>query len=249
MAEALRSTALAGVAHGFMTRRGGVSTGAVAGLQCGFGADDDEAAVVENRRRAVEAVAPGARLVTPYQVHSSRAVIVKDPWSCDERPEADALVTDRAELVIAIVTADCCPVLLADRTAGVVGAAHAGWRGAHGGVIEATVEAMEEVGARKSDISAALGPTIAQSSYEVDERFRSQFAPADRRFFACGREGHWQFDLPGYVASRLERCGIGRIDDLGLDTYSDPDRFYSYRRATHRGEATYGRLMSVIALT
>jgi len=248
LAEALRSPALEPVPHGFLTRHGGVSTGAVAGLQCGFGAGDDEAAVERNRRLAVETVAPGATLVTPYQVHSPEAVVVTEPWSRDERPEADAVVTDRPGLVLGIVTADCCPVLLADPHAGVVGAAHAGWRGARGGVIEATIGAMHSLGARTDRIAAAIGPTIAQASYEVDAAFRAKFGGADDRFFVPGREAHWQFDLPAYVASRLQKAGVERIDDLALDTYADPDRFYSYRRATHRGEADYGRQLSLIAI-
>ncbi len=231
-----------------MTRRGGVSTCAVAGLQCGFGAGDDEEAVRANRARAVAAVAPGAALVTPYQVHSPDAVVVDEPWAWENRPKADAVVTDRPGLVLGIVTADCAPVLFADTEAGVVGAAHAGWRGAHGGVLEDTLTAMESLGARRGRIVAAIGPTIAQASYEVDAGFRDRFGDGDGRFFAPGRAGHWQFDLPAYVASRLRDAGTGRIDNLARDTYAEPDRFYSFRRATHRGEPNYGRQLSVVAL-
>ncbi len=248
MAEALQAGVLAGAAHGFMTRRGGVSTGDAAGLQCGFGAGDDPAAVAENRRRAAEAVLPGAALVSVHQVHSPDVATVAEPWSDDARPHADALVTDRPGVLLAIVTADCAPVLLADRTAGVVGAAHAGWRGAHGGVIANTVEAMVALGAAHERIAAAIGPCIAQPSYEVDDGFREQFTEADVRFFGPGEAGHWQFDLPGYVAARLRMAGVDTVEDLALDTYADPARFYSYRRATHRGEANYGRLISLIGL-
>ena len=239
---------LAGTRHGFMTRAGGVSTGAVAGLQCGFGAGDDEDAVRANRALAVEAVAPGGRLVTPYQVHSPDVAIVTAPWAWADRPRADAVVTERPGLVLGVVTADCAPVLFADAEAGVVGAAHAGWRGAHGGVLENTLAAMESLGARRERIVAAIGPTIAQQSYEVDAGFRAQFAPADAMFFAEGRNDHWQFDLPGYVAARLRTAGLARIDDLARDTYAEPASFYSFRRATHLGEPNYGRQLSLIAL-
>lgn len=248
MVEALRSEALAGVRHGFMTRLGGISTGAVSGLQCGFGAGDDENAVRTNRRMAVEAVAPGAVLAAPYQVHSPEAVIVSEPWPRDERPHADAVVTDRPGIILGIVTADCAPVLLADAEAGVIGAAHAGWRGAHGGVLENTLTAMAALGARRARISAAIGPTIAQRSYEVDDSFRAQFDEEHGRFFVPGREGRWQFDLPAYVAARLVDAGVARIDDLARDTYAEPDRFYSFRRATHAGEPSYGRQISLVAL-
>ncbi|MBO9517987.1 MAG: peptidoglycan editing factor PgeF [Porphyrobacter sp.] len=246
--EVIRSGALAGVPHGFLGRRGGVSQGLVAGLNVGLGSEDAGDAVAENRRRAVAAVRSGARLVTVYQVHSPDAVVVSEPWAEDARPRADALVTNKPGLVLAVVTADCAPVLLADAEAGVVGAAHAGWRGAHGGVLENTVAAMERLGADRGRISAAIGPAIAQTSYEVDSRFRDTFESADERFFAAGREGHWQFDLEAYVAHRLRGAGIGRIDPLGLDTYADEGRFFSFRRATHRSEPDYGRQFSLIGV-
>lgn len=225
-----------------------MSRGSIAGLNVGYGAEDDVEAVAENRRRAVAAVLPGARLATLYQVHSPDAVEVREPWPHDERPRADAMVTDRPGLLLGVVTADCAPVLLADVEAGVIGAAHAGWRGAHGGVLESTVAAMERLGARASRIVAAIGPAIAQPSYEVDECFRDNFTGADERFFAPGRVGHWQFDLEGYATARLRAAGVGTIDALGLDTYADEARFFSYRRATHRGEPTYGRQFSLIGL-
>ncbi len=250
MPPAVRAAALDGVAHGFLGRRGGISRGLVAGLNAGFGADDDAAAVAENRARAVAAVMPGAVLVAPYQVHSAKAVIVDQPWAVDARPRADAVVTDRPGLVLGIVTADCAPILLADRAAGVVGAAHAGWRGAHDGVIAATIEAMEKLGAQPARINAAIGPCIAQSSYEVDLGFRQNFTGSDEgRFFAVGKAGHFQFDLEAYVAERLKHSGIGVIERLGLDTYSDEASYYSYRRATHRAEPTYGRQISLIGIS
>jgi polyphenol oxidase len=245
--EVIRAEALAGVSHGFFGRRGGVSRGVLAGLNVGLGADDEPDAVAENRRRAVEAVLPGAELVTVYQVHSPDVVRVDGPWP-DERPRADAMVTGRPGLLLGIVTADCAPVLLADNEARVIGAAHAGWRGAHGGVLENTVKAMEALGARPERIAAAIGPAIAQASYEVDEGFRARFQPEDERFFAPGAPERWQFDLEAYAADRLRRSGVGRVEGLGLDTYAAPDRFFSYRRATHRGVPTYGRQFALIGL-
>lgn len=249
--EALRARALDGVAHGFLGRRGGVSEGVCAGLNVGLGSLDDREAIRENRRRAVAAVAPDAKLVTLHQVHSADAVYVTAPFADDARPKADAMVADRPGLVLGILTADCGPVLLADREAGVVAAAHAGWKGALGGVVEATVAEMEHRGADRGRIAAAVGPCIARRSYEVDEAFLRRFAEVDpehERFFTLGREGHHQFDLEGFVLSRLAAAGLTRIEALGEDTYSQPERFFSYRRATHRGEADYGRQVSLIAL-
>ena len=246
--EVIRAHALEGVPHGFLGRRGGVSQGTVAGLNVGHGAEDDSAAVAENRRRAVTAVLPGAELATVYQIHSAEAVQVVEPWPFAERPRADAMVTDRPGLLLGVVTADCAPVLLADPDAGVVGAAHAGWRGAHGGVIASTVAAMERLGAARDRIVAAVGPAIGQPSYEVDAAFREAFEAADDRFFAAGRAGRWQFDLEGYVVARLRHAGVGTVEPLGLDTYADEARFFSYRRATHRGEPSYGRQFSLIAV-
>jgi YfiH family protein len=249
--EVIRAAALAGVPHGFLGRKGGVSTGICAGLNVGLGSSDDRAAVLENRRLAVAAVAPAARLVTLHQVHSPEALYADAPWPDDARPKADALVTDRPGLALGILTADCTPVLLADREAGVIGAAHAGWKGAFAGVIESVVAAMEERGARRERIAAAIGPVIARKSYEVDEAFLRRFAEADpenERFFTPGRAGHHQFDIEAYVLARLATAGVTRAEALGLDTYADPDRFFSYRRATHRGEPDYGRQISLIAL-
>jgi YfiH family protein len=246
--DVIRSEVLAGVPHGFLGRRGGVSQGVVAGLNVGHGADDAAEAVAEKRRRAVAAVLPGAALATVYQVHSPDVVQVAEPWPHDWRPRADAMVTDRPGLLLGVVTADCAPVLLADREAGVIAAAHAGWRGAHGGVLEATVAAMERLGARPARIAASIGPAIARRSYEVDGRFHDNFPAADKRFFSPGRAGHWQFDLEGYAAARLRAAGVGTVDPLGLDTYSDEGRFFSYRRSVHRGEPAYGRQFSLIGL-
>lgn len=250
--EIIRADSLSGVPHGFLGRSGGVSIGEVAGLNVGIGSGDDPAAVVENRRRASEAVLPGARLVTLYQVHSPDCVRVAEPWPDAERPHADALVTDHPGLLLGILTADCAPVLFADRDAGVIGAAHAGWKGASGGVVENTVTAMEALGAKRERIAAAVGPCIARSSYEVDDAFLERFVTAradDARFFAAGRPGHHQFDLEKYVAGRLNAAGIGHVEPLGRDTYTDPERFFSYRRATHRGEANYGRQIALIGLS
>ena len=247
----IRAATLDGVAHGFLGRTGGVSTGIHAGLNVGIGSDDDAAAVAENRRLASEAVLPGAALVTLYQTHSADCVTVRSPFEERLRPRADALVTDRPGLALGILTADCAPVLLADQAAGVVGAAHAGWKGAIGGVTDATILAMEALGAKRERIAAAIGPCIARASYEVDDAFARRFEahdPANERFFAEGRDGHFQFDLEAYVAHRLASAGIGRVALLGLDTYADEARFFSYRRATHRGEPGYGRQISIIGL-
>ena len=248
----IRASALDGTAHGFLGREGGVSTGIVAGLNVGLGTSDTREAIAENRRRATDAILPGAQLVTLHQVHSADACAVTAPFADDARPHADALVTDRPGLLLGILTADCVPVLLADRAAGVVGAAHAGWKGALGGVTDAAVAAMEALGADRSRIAAAIGPCIARASYEVDDAFVARFTAADpenERFFSLGRRaGHHQFDLEAYVAQRLAAAGLGRIEALGLDTYADERRFFSFRRATHRGEPDYGRQIALIGL-
>jgi YfiH family protein len=249
MPEVIRSRLLQDVPHGFLGRRSGVSQGLCWGLNVGHGSGDDAQAIAANRALAVEAVAPGAQLVTVYQVHSADSVRVTGPIPFEQRPRADAMVTDRPGLALGIVTADCTPVLFADADAGVIGAVHAGWRGALSGIVEATVGQMRELGARR--IAAAVGPTIARRSYEVDDAFHGQFLqkdPAHERFFSGGRPGHHQFDLEGFVVARIAATGIDRIEALGLDTYSDEDRFFSFRRATHRGEPNYGRQISLIAL-
>ena len=249
--EALTHPALAGAAHGFCGRRGGVSGGIHAGLNVGWGSEDDPTATAENRARAVDAVMPGARLVCAYQIHSADVVTVTEPWSETDRRPADALVTDRRGLLLGILTADCAPVLFHDRHAGVIGAAHAGWKGALAGVTDATIAAMEALGARRQAIAAVVGPCIAQKSYEVDDAFEQRFVtadPANARFFRAGRAGHGWFDLEGYVADRLRAAGVGSVGIMGEDTYGQPDRFFSYRRATHHGEPGYGREISLIGL-
>ncbi len=244
--EVIRSARLGAMPHGFLGRRGGVSVGELAGLNVGTGSSDDRAAIAENRRRALAAVAPAARLATVHQVHSAEAVYVTEPSALDDRPRADAMATDRRGVALGILTADCAPVLFADPYAGVIGAAHAGWRGALAGVTEATIAAMEALGARRERIAAAVGPCIAQASYEVDAAFRDRFG--EERWFIDARAGKSRFDLPGYVAERLRQAGIGAVDTLALDTYAEPDRFFSYRRATLRAEADFGRQLSLIAL-
>jgi len=250
--EVVTAAALGAVPHGFLGRRGGVSTGELAGLNVGHGSGDDPALIRENRRRAAEAVLPGARLLSVFQVHSPDCVVADAAgWPDDSRPHADALVTDRPGTLLGILTADCTPVLFADQEARVIGAAHAGWKGAIGGVTDSTVAAMERLGAKAERIVAAIGPCIAQQSYEVDESFRDRFLaahPANTEFFLPGRVGHYQFDLEGYVAARLRAVGVGRVETVAEDTYAQPERFYSFRRATHRGEASYGRQFSLIGL-
>lgn len=249
--EVIRATALEGIPHGFLGRRGGVSTGVHAGLNVGLGSADDREAILENRCRAADAVLPSSTLVTVFQVHSPDVVTATAPFAEDQRPHADALVTDRPGLLLGILTADCVPVLFADRQAGVVGAAHAGWKGAIKGVTDNTIAAMEALGADRARIVTAIGPCIARASYEVTDDFFWTFAtvdPANERFFSAGRPGHQQFDIEAYVAARLAAAGIARVEALGLDTYADEDRFFSYRRACHRGEPGYGRQISLIGL-
>ena len=249
--EVNRAISLGQFPHGFLGRRGGISVGDCAGPNVGFGSSDDPEAIAGNRRRAVAAIRPGAELATVSQVHSADVVVAESAWPQDSRPRADGLVTDRPGLLLGILTADCAPVLFADAEAGVVGAAHAGWRGALAGVTDTTIAAMERLGARRERIRAAVGPCIAQPSYEVDQGFRDRFLEAgddNRRFFVDGAAGKPHFDLPGYVAHRLQSAGLGRVEVLHLDTYADADRFYSYRLATHRCEADYGRQLSAIAL-
>jgi YfiH family protein len=247
--EVIRAQSLAAVPHGFLGRRGGVSSGEVAGLNVGYGSKDDRDAIKENRVRAVAALKPGNALVTVHQVHSPDVAYAERAWSQDERPHADAIVTDRPGLLLGILTADCAPVLLADVHAGVIGAAHAGWRGALAGVTDSVIAAMEQLGARRERIAAAVGPCIAQPSYEVDIQFRERFLEADEandRFFSGEAKPH--FDLAGYVVERLQRAEIGNVEAVQLDTYAEPDRFFSFRRSTHLRQSDYGRQLSAIAL-
>jgi polyphenol oxidase len=240
------------LAHAFFGRPGGVSTGVYAGLNCGPGSGDNRDHVIENRRRAM-AVLGGAQLATLYQIHSAQAVTVTAPWEIGQSPHADAMATNRPGIALGILTADCAPVLMADAEAGVIGAAHAGWKGAIAGVTDSAIAAMESLGARRACIAAAIGPCIAQVSYEVDAGFRDRFmadAAANASFFvASDRAGHFRFDLESYVAERLAMAGVGSVTTLGADTYANEERFYSFRRATHRGESDYGRDLSAITLT
>jgi len=249
--DVIHASALGNLPHGFLGRRGGVSTGVVAGLNVGTGSKDDPQAIAENRRRAIGSVLPAGRLATVFQVHSGEARYVAEPWPQDERPKADAMVTDRRGLLLGILTADCAPVLLADRAAGIVGAAHAGWRGALAGITDSAIAAMEGIGASRGRIAAAIGPCIAQPSYEVDQAFRDRFISAEAgndRFFVLAASGSWHFDLPAYVRHRLLAAGIEEVETIHLDTYSNPDRFFSFRRATHAREPDYGRQLSLIGL-
>jgi len=247
------SLALTGIRHAFFTRAGGVSTGLYESLNGGVGSRDVAANVTENRVRmaATLGVEP-FRLLTAYQTHSPDVVIVETPWTAENRPRADAIVTRMHALAIGVTTADCGPVLLAEPRARVIGAAHAGWRGALTGIVDSTVEAMERLGAARDQIRAAIGPMIRQSSYEVGPDLLARFHaddPESRRFFLpAARNGHALFDLGGYVAARLKRAGVGCVEDLGLCTYADAARFFSYRRTTHRAEADYGRHVNAIAL-
>ena len=249
--DIVRSGLLDGVPHGFFGQKGGVSKGPVAGLNCGLGSGDEPQAVETNRRLAADAVLPGAPLASVYQIHSPTAVIVTEAVPHDERPKADALVTDRRGLLLGIVTADCAPVLLADVQAGVIGAAHAGWRGATAGVTDQAIAAMMSLGAKVERIVAAIGPAIGKASYEVDHAFAERILaedPDNDRFLGEGVAGKPHFDLEAYIVARLAAAGIRRIEAMGLDTYQLEDRYYSYRRATHRIEPTYGRQLSLIGL-
>lgn len=242
---------LDGIAHGFFGRRGGVSTGDLASLNCGLGSGDDPDLIAENRRRVADAALHGAALTGVYQVHGDRCIIVDGDTELAARPEADALATRTPGLLLGILTADCVPVLFADRDAGVIGAAHAGWKGALAGVTDATLTAMERLGAKRASIAAAIGPCIGRASYEVDDGFVQRFTDADpvnERFFAAGRPGHAMFDIAAYVATRLAAAGVARIAIGGQDTYAEADDYFSYRRACHKGENSYGRQLSVIGL-
>jgi len=254
MLQAQSLSKLPGIRHGFFTRAGGVSDGVYESLNGGVGSEDSPAKVAENRARMAKhlGVTPD-RFLTCYQIHSPEVVVAETPWPSSARPRADAIVTRMPNLAIGVSTADCGPVLLADPEARVIGAAHAGWRGALTGVIEQTVAAMEKLGAGRERIVAAAGPMIRQSNYEVGQDLIDRFVATDpntiRFFKPAQRPGHAMFDLAGYVVSRLRRAEIAEIEDLGLCTYADPAQFYSYRRATHRAEPDYGRHINAIALT
>jgi YfiH family protein len=243
------------IRHGFFTRRGGVSTGIFAELNCGGRDTAEPAAIVDENRRRVAArmrVRP-EMLLSVYQVHGPRVVTVESPWIFEERPKADAMVTRARGVGLGILTADCAPVLFADVKAGVVGAAHSGWKGAFGGVLQATVAAMETLGARREHIIAVVGPTIAQASYEVDAAFHARFLERDPRheafFTPVNASGKRRFDLPGFVEFELRALELGSVECLGRDTYQEEESFYSFRRSTHRGEVDYGRQLSTITLS
>ena len=241
--------------HGFFTRQGGVSTGPYASLNCALSGQDDPAHVAENRARVTQALG-AATMVGLHQVHGAGVVTVTEPWAPGQGPRADAMVTATPGLALGIITADCTPVLLHDRAAGVIGAVHAGWRSAVGGVLEATVAAMQVLGATPAGIAAAIGPCIRQPSYEVGADLRDTVLahdPADARFFAPGRPGpglaeHWQFDLAGYCAARLAAAHVTHIDTLDADTLPDEARFYSHRRRTLAGGGVIGHQISGITL-
>jgi len=244
--------AIPGLRHAFFTREGGVSDGVYDSLNGGLGSRDDPANVAENRRRMAEqlGVAP-SHFLNVHQIHSPDAIVAAAPWETSTRPKADAIVTRAEGLAIGITTADCGPILFVDPKARVIGAAHAGWKGAITGILESTIDAMEELGAERNSMIAAIGPLIRQPSYEVGSEFVERFLDADAGnalFFLPGeRHGHAMFDLPGFIRMRLEKAGVLMIDDLGVDTYAD-ERFYSYRRSVHRKEPDYGRLVHAIAL-
>jgi purine-nucleoside/S-methyl-5'-thioadenosine phosphorylase / adenosine deaminase len=249
-AEALKSPVLR---HGFFTREGGFSQGLFASLNCGMGSGDDKDVVRKNREIAAARLnVPEPCLVTVYQVHSPEVVTVTEPFELASRPKADGMVTNVPGLALGVLTADCGPILFADTQSGVIGAAHAGWKGALGGVTSSTLNAMEKLGARRENIVAVVGPMIQTQSYEVGPEFPQRFIADDddnKRFFAPSpRPGHSMFDLAGYIAARLEREGAGQVVSLGHCTFSEEPRFFSYRRATHRAERAYGRQISAIAL-
>lgn len=239
------------IAHGFLGRKGGLSRGLYHGLNVGLGSDDDKAIIHQNRAMAADAVLPSAPLHSVHQIHSNIAVVADDKTLSDNRPKADALVTDKPGILLGILTADCVPILFADYRAGVIGAAHAGWKGAITGVSDSVIGLMESLGASRENIACGIGPCIAQKSYEVDSGFYKNFMnddPSNEHFFKAGKEEHFQFDIEAYVASRLAKAGIKNITCLGQDTYSQEEEFYSYRRSCHRSEGGYGRQISIIAL-
>ena len=253
MIQAPSLSAFQNIRHAFFTRAGGVSEGLYESLNGGIGSEDAPDKVRENRARMASILGVAStHFVTCYQIHSPDVIVAEKPWTRDNSPRADAIVTRVPGLAIGVTTADCGPILFADEQAGVIGATHAGWKGALIGVLEATIAAMETLGAQRSRISAALGPMIRQPNYEVGaefiERFKAADAANDRFFAPAARPRHAMFDLSGYIRSRLERAEIQNIEDLGLCTYADHARFFSYRRTTHRAEPDYGRHVNAIAL-
>lgn len=242
----------AAIAHGFFGRQGGVSQGIFTSLNCGVGSGDAREHVVENRGRIVAALAPGASLLTLHQVHSPKAITVDAPWEIGKGEQADAMVTNRPGLALGILTADCTPILFADAEARVIGAAHAGWKGALGGIIESTIAAMESLGAERGSIAVTTGPCISQQNYETGADFRASFLAANsqnaRFFLPSNHADHFHFDLPSFAAARLAAAGIDNVERMDVCTYAREEEFYSFRRATHRGEKDYGRQISAIVL-
>jgi len=242
-----------GIMHGFFTRRGGASSGIYASLNLGRGSNDKPESVSENRARVARDL--GVRrdhMCTLYQIHSAKVVTVTEPWPAKDAPEADAMVTATDGIALGILTADCVPVLFSDPVAGVIGAAHAGWGGALGGILENTITAMTDLGASRENINAAIGPCIHQDSYEVGAEFYDRFIESDAenaQFFKSGKPEHFWFDLPGFVQAQLDAAGIKSTQDISLDTYAEKDAFFSYRRACHQGEDDYGRQISLICLS
>lgn len=251
MIQSRKLGALKQIRHAFFTRQGGVSEGVYASLNGGIGSNDDTVSVHENRRRMSEAIG-AEHIITCYQIHSADVVVASKAWGREGAARADGIVTRAKRLAVGASAADCGPLLLADAEAGIVAAAHAGWKGALGGIAEATIAKMEGLGASRRNIVAAIGPLIRQQSYEVGPEFVKRFRDADpalgKFFIPSSRDGYSMFDLPGLIVARLTDAGIGEIDDLGLDTYSDEKRFYSYRRSVHRNEPDYGRLIAAICL-
>ncbi len=247
----LRADNLSDTAHGFFGRTGGASIGIFQSLNCGPGSGDDLAKVAENRARVMSELGGGA-LVTLHQIHSPHAITVTETWQMGKGPEADAMATNLPNIALGILTADCAPVLFADSNARVIGAAHAGWKGAISGVMESAIDAMEKLGANRARIAAAIGPCISQANYEVGPEFRDRFMQADSgnaRFFVHAEsENHFRFDLEGYAAARLDAAGIGAVSRAGACTYARERDFFSFRRATHRKETAYGRQISAIML-
>lgn len=250
----LQAQNLTPLTHGFFGRTGGFSNGIFASLNCGPGSGDDRAHIMANRHRALSELtrAPHACLLTLYQIHSAVVVIVDKSWETGQGPKADAMATNVPGLALGIMTADCAPVLLADAQAGVIGAAHAGWKGALSGVTDSVLQAMERLGANRARVVAAIGPCISQANYEVGEEFLANFEQADSTnacwFAPSDKPQHYRFDLPGYLESRLTSAGLGSVESVGGCTYAEEDRYFSYRRATHRGEKDYGRQVSAILL-
>jgi YfiH family protein len=253
MIEAQLLKEITGLSHGFFTREGGYSSGSFSSLNCGYGSGDDLKTVARNRAVVADALSVGSHnLLTVYQEHSPKVVTVTETWTPRSAPTADAMVTKQPGVAIGVLTADCAPVLFAERNAKVIAVAHAGWKGALTGVTDATIRAMEALGADRAKIAAVIGPAISADAYEVGPEFHRRFLDADEAnavfFKPARRKGHFMFNLPGYLSARLRQAGIASVANLALCTYTDEKRFFSYRRASHRSETEYGRLISAIAI-